>query len=154
MSGAAATIWGVHHSGGLAFVEQRSVAIGWPAAGDLSELPDDRDDFKARLRSAYPDRGEPWIANAAGQLLRFRHVMQPGDLVVYPRKLDRTINLGLIAADYVYDPGRSERYPNTPSSAARCSRRSATRRRSRRRAPTKASTSSPARIRSASSRRC
>ncbi len=39
--------------------------------------------------------------------------MRRGDLVVYPRKLDRTINLGRIAGDYVYDAGRSERYPNT-----------------------------------------
>lgn len=53
------------------------------------------------------------MANAAGQLLRFRHVMAPGDLVVYPRKADRTINIGRIAGDYEYDQDRSPRYPNT-----------------------------------------
>lgn len=110
--GDVATIWGVHHTGGLAFVEQSFIAIGWPDAGDLTTIANDRDDFKARMRESFPGRGEPWVANAAGQLLRFRHVMQPGDLVVYPRKLDRTINIGRISGDYVYRTGPSDRYPN------------------------------------------
>jgi restriction system protein len=105
------TIWGVHHTGGLDFVERDFVAIGWPDAGDLTDVAVEREDFKARLRERYPDRSEAWVANAAGQLLRFRHVMRRGDLVVYPRKLDRTINVGRIAGDYVYDPA-SQRYPN------------------------------------------
>jgi restriction system protein len=108
----ATTIWGLHHTGGLDFVGRDLVAIGWPDAGDLTDVPDDREDFKARLRECYAGSSEPWVANAAGQLLRFRHVMQSGDLVVYPRKLDRTINIGRIVGDYVYQPSISQRYPN------------------------------------------
>ena len=43
--------------------------------GWVRDLPDDRDRFKARLRESFPDRSEAWIANAAGQLLRFRHAL-------------------------------------------------------------------------------
>lgn len=105
-------IWGLHHIGGLPLVEEGWIAIGWPDAGDLVELPKDREVFKERLRESFPSKSENWVANAAGQLLRFRHVMAPGDLVVYPRKADRTINIGRIVGDYVYAPSRSERYPN------------------------------------------
>lgn len=38
--------------------------------------------------------------------------MQAGELVVYSRKVDRTINIGRITGDYVYEPGISGRYPN------------------------------------------
>jgi predicted Mrr-cat superfamily restriction endonuclease len=105
-------IWGLHHNGGLPLVEEGWVAIGWVAAGDLGALPADRDAFKAHLRERYPDKSGPWIANAAGQLLRFRHVMAAGDLVVHPDKRERTINVGRIAGPYVHDPERSARYPN------------------------------------------
>jgi restriction system protein len=106
------TIWALHHSGGRPLVEERAIAIGWVDAGDLTELPEDREIFKAHLRTRYADKSEAWVANAAGQLLRFRHVMRPGELVVYPQKSDRTINIGRITGDYSYEPQVSERYPH------------------------------------------
>jgi restriction system protein len=108
----APTIWGLHHNAGLPLVEDGFVAIGWSEAGDLTDVPDDRDAFKTLLRERFPDTSESWVANAAGQLLRFRHVMNRGDLVVYPRRADRTVNIGRIAGDYAYEPSRSEDYPN------------------------------------------
>ena len=105
-------LWGLHHRGAYELVTANSIAVGWPDAGDLTDLPDDREAFKARLRGSFPDRSEAWIANAAGQLLRFRHVMQVGELVVYSRKADRTINIGRVASDYAYEPDVWERYPN------------------------------------------
>ncbi|MGN6254553.1 MAG: restriction endonuclease [Solirubrobacterales bacterium] len=105
-------LWGLHHRGAHELVSAGSIAVGWPDAGDLSDLPDDRDAFKARLRESFPERSEAWIANAAGQLLRFRHVMQVGELVVYSRKADRTINIGRIVGDYAYEPAVWSRYPN------------------------------------------
>src|ERR671932_87247 len=105
-------IWGLHHAGPYDLVAGGAIAIGWVAAGDLSDLPDDREDFKARLRETYAGRGEPWVAAAAGQLLRFRHRMQPGDLVVHPRKADRTVNVGRLAGGYRYEPEVWPDYPN------------------------------------------
>lgn len=106
------TIWGLHHNAGLDLVGGSFIAIGWPEAGSLEDLASDRDLLKERLRDAYPATSDGWIANAAGQLLRFRHSMAVGDLVVYPRKSDRTINIGRIAGDYVFDFARSPEYPN------------------------------------------
>lgn len=112
---AADTLWGIHHRGAHDFLGEGIIAVGWPDAGDLTDLPEDRDRFKARLRESFPDRSEAWVANAAGQLLRFRHVMHVGELVVYSRKADRTINIGRISSDYAYEPGVSGRYPNRRS---------------------------------------
>lgn len=106
------TVWGLHHRGAHEFVAEKFVAVGWPDVGDLTELQEDREQFKALLRASFPDKSESWVANAAGQLLRFRHVMKAGDLLVYPRKADRTINIGRIAGDYVFEPATWPRYPN------------------------------------------
>ena len=95
----------LHHRGAHELVSERCIAVGWPDAGDSSDLPDDREAFKRRIRNAFPDRSEAWVANAAGQLLRFRHVMQIDEIVVYSRKSDRTINIGRIAGAYAYEPG-------------------------------------------------
>ncbi|HEX6781558.1 MAG TPA: restriction endonuclease [Solirubrobacterales bacterium] len=105
-------LWGLHHRGAYELVSAGCIAVGWPDAGDLTELPDDREAFKACLRETFPERSAAWVANAAGQLLRFRHVMQVGELVVYSRKADRTINIGRIAGGYVYEPQIWGRYPN------------------------------------------
>jgi restriction system protein len=108
-------LWGLHHAGGLPLLDEGSIAIGWPRAGDLTGLPDEREAFKDHLRHSYEEKSEAWIANAAGQLLRFRHLMQAGDLVVYPQKDDRTVNLGEIGGEYRYDPAISTSFPNRRS---------------------------------------
>jgi restriction system protein len=107
-----AALWALHHSGGRSLVDDSVLAIGWVDAGDLTDLPDDREAFKDYLRPRYPDKSEVQLANTAGQLLRFRHVMQPGEVAVYPQKSDRTINVGRIASDYEYRPDIWQRYPH------------------------------------------
>ncbi len=107
-----ATLWALHHSGGRPLVDESVLAIGWVDAGDLTDLPNEREAFKAHLRSKFPGKSANWVANAAGQLLRFRHVMQPGEPVVYPQKSDHTINIGKIVSDYSYEPSAWERYPH------------------------------------------
>lgn len=105
-------LWGLHHAGGLGLVDEGVIRIGWVPAGELTDLPDDREAFKDRLRSSYPEKSEGWVANAAGQLLRFRYTIQVGDLVAYPQKSDRTVNVGVICGEYAYDPGGAKRYPH------------------------------------------
>ena len=61
--------------------------------GDLSALKPDRDAFKARVASVYPEAKPGAIPNNAGQLFRFVHEMKLGDFVVYPSKRDRQIHL-------------------------------------------------------------
>lgn len=109
------TIWGIHagrtgdaHS---LFMKHNVVAIGWPAMGDLSKIPADRESFKAAVAKAYPNKKPGAIPNNAGQLYRLVHEMKPEDLVVYPSKLERRVHIGRVTGDYSFAPS-NESYPN------------------------------------------
>jgi restriction system protein len=109
-------IWGIHagktgdaHS---LFFQNNVVAIGWHAMGDLSAIGTNRDAFKVAVAKTYPTAKAGAIPNNAGQLYRFVHEMKKGDLVVYPSKADRQINIGEVTGDYRFDPGISQPYPN------------------------------------------
>ncbi len=107
-------IWGVHMGEhvGSAPVENGYVAIGWQELGDLRGLPADRETFKATLRNAYPDKPEAAIRVEAGVLFRFIHEMQAGDVVVYPSKHNRMINIGRFSGKSTYLAGDADEYPN------------------------------------------
>ena len=72
-----ATIWGIH--GGRTgdadtlFKNKNVIAIGWAKAGDLSNLGNDREAFKALVAKTWPEKaGKAMsVATAAGQLYRF-----------------------------------------------------------------------------------
>ncbi len=85
------------------------VALGWDKVGDLSDLPDDREPFKQRLRDAYPDMKKGAIPVSAGQLYRFIHEAKVADVVLYPCKSDRQIHIGRVTGEYEY---RAEPYPH------------------------------------------
>lgn len=108
-------IWGIHAGPhGEAhplFVQKNVIALGWAHLGDLSKLRADRDSFKAKL-AADSKTKESAIPNTAGQLFRFVHEMKPGDLVVYPAKLDREVHIGRIEGSYKFAPNAGEHYPN------------------------------------------
>jgi restriction system protein len=110
------TIWGIH--GGKTgdadslFLKKSCVAIGWAKMGDLSKITPDRDGFKTAVATTYPDAKPGAIPNNAGQLYRFVHEMQVGDLIVYPSKRDRQIHIGTVESKYRYDPSLEESYPN------------------------------------------
>jgi len=57
----AETVWGLHHRGAHEFVSEGFIAVGWPDAGDLTDLPEDREQFKALLRESFPDKSEAWV---------------------------------------------------------------------------------------------
>ena len=110
------TIWGIHggktgDADGL-FLKQKYIGIGWDKVGDLSQLAADREAFKAAVSAAYPNKKPGAIPNNAGQLFRFVHEIQVGDIVAYPSKQDRQIHLGNIIGEYKYDPTLEPGYPN------------------------------------------
>lgn len=109
-------IWGIHAGktgdADTLFLKKNCIAVGWTKMGDLSVLKPDRDAFKARVAEVYPEKKPGAIPNNAGQLFRFAHEMKPGDLVVYPSKRDRQINLGRVEGDYRYDPNTEPGYPH------------------------------------------
>lgn len=90
------TVWGVHMAAhvGTGPVEDGYVAIGWPDLGDPRRLPADREAFKAAMKATHSDMKDGAVPVNAGIVFRFIHEMQAGDIVAYPSKHDRTINIG------------------------------------------------------------
>jgi MoxR-like ATPase len=93
------------------FREGKVVALGWREMGDLARLPADREAFKQAVAAAYPSARPGAVANFAGQLYRYVHEMQPGDVVVYPATTGSDVMIGRIAGPYVYAPERNAEYP-------------------------------------------
>lgn len=101
------TVWGVHmgaHVGDRP-TEEGFVAIGWQQLGDIRNVGADREAFKAALAENIPDLNEGAVRLHAGILFRFVHEMQAGDIVVYPSKHDRMVNIGRFTGetDYIHD---------------------------------------------------
>lgn len=103
------TIWGVHMSThhGSQPIDEGYISLGWPKMGDLNLLTDDRDSYKAKLAEVYPEKKPGAIPVDAGTLFRFKCEMEIGDLVIYPSKNDRQVNIGEIVGQYQYTPDDS-----------------------------------------------
>ena len=98
------TLWGVHMPAhhGSAPIEEGFIGIGWSKMGDLSPLPADREAFKGKLAEVYPEKKKGAIPVDAGTLYRFVHEMALGDIVIYPSKTDRMVNIGEVTGGYEY----------------------------------------------------
>lgn len=72
--------------------------------GDLSQLRGDRQAFKERLSEVYPDKKPGAIPVDAGTLFKFANEMKVGDIVVYPSKHNRLVNIGEVVGTYEFDP--------------------------------------------------
>lgn len=111
--------WGIHAgAAGDAdnlFLDRRYIALGWKDVGDLSTLKADRETFKVRLTQSYPNYKPGAVPVNAGQLYRFVHEMQIGDLVAYPSKQDRQIHIGRIEGGYEHRPDVDASYPHMRS---------------------------------------
>lgn len=107
-------IWGLHMdaSVGTRPVDLGYVGIGWPELGDLSRIPATRDDYKLTIQKAFPDAKPGSIPVQAGVLYRFVHEVKAGDIVVYPSKVDRMVNIGKISGPYKHSTEVSHSYPN------------------------------------------
>lgn len=111
-----ATLWGIH--GGRTgdanpiFLKKHQVALGWEQMGNLLALKPTRDAFKERLLETLPNHKPGYYPMAAGQLFRFVHEMQDGDLIIYPSKRDRRVHLGEIIGAYQYVEKSADGYPH------------------------------------------
>lgn len=88
--------------------QKKQKDIGWKDMGDLSLIQADRDAFKEKYTEVYPDAKKGSIANGAGMLYRFTHEVGIGDYVVFPSKIDRQINIGVVEGGYEYHPEAAE----------------------------------------------
>lgn len=101
-------IWGIHTKDDNMFLQRDVIAIGWKDMGDLSKIDASRDAFKEKYLQVYPDAKKGSVANGAGMLYRFACEVQVDDYVVFPSKIDRMINLGVIEGGYEYDADAAE----------------------------------------------
>ena len=101
-------VWGIHTMNDDMFLSRDLIAIGWKPMGDLSLIPPERVAFKTKFKVVYPNAKLQGVANSAGMLYRFVHEAQIGDYVVFPSKVDRQINIGVIESDYIYSAEESE----------------------------------------------
>jgi len=109
------SVWGIHAGktgdAQSIFLKENCVALGWPEMGNLKDLGADREAFKEKLIKFFPDRKPGYYPNAAGQLYRFAHEMQKGDIVIYPSKVDKQIHIGEITGDYKFSAEHAKTYP-------------------------------------------
>ena len=87
------------------------VAVGWDAVGDLSDVTT-RSAVKQRYAEAHPDHSKNRRAQNSGQLYRFSHVMETGDLVLTYLKAEREYRVGRISDAYEFRPDLFEDYPH------------------------------------------
>src|SRR5580698_2260053 len=107
-------IWGIHMEmqHGLRPLSEGFVAIGWKTVGDLSKLPPNREAFKKAVTTAYPTTKQGAIPVIAGTLFKFANEMKRGDLIIYPSKPDRMVNLGTVQDRYRFDRQADPDFPN------------------------------------------
>lgn len=107
----APTIWGVHmgRQVGDIPISKGYVAIGWHQLGDLRSLPRDREVIKEMVVARIPEAKAGAVPVYAGTVFKFVHEIRPGDVVVYPSKADRVVNIGVFT-------GRSDCVPDSPDS--------------------------------------
>lgn len=101
-------LWGIHTQDDFLFLNNSVIAIGWKDFGDLRAIEATREAFKEHYEAVYADAKKGSIATAAGMLYRFCYEMQIGDYVVYPSKIDRKMNIGVIESEYMFVPDASE----------------------------------------------
>ena len=101
-------VWGIHTMDDILFLHENVIAIGWKDMGDLRKIENSRDAFKEHYSEMYPDVKKGSIANGVGMLYRFVYEVQIGDYIVFPSKIDRRINIGIVEGDYTYVPSAAE----------------------------------------------
>lgn len=101
-------VWGIHTLDDNLFLKNNVIAIGWPDFGDLSKVTATREAFKERYAQIYPNDKPGAIPTSAGMLYRFIHEIKIGDYVVFPSKVDRMVNIGVVEGEYTYVDSEKE----------------------------------------------
>lgn len=83
-----------------ALKHNRSI-IGWEEAGDFSELKS-RNAIREHLKKVYPGWPKGKFVSHASQLDRFVNIISAGDLIIMPRKFQKTVAIGKVLGGYEY----------------------------------------------------
>ena len=95
-------VLGIHARDEHLFLEDDMIAVAWHEMGDLARIEPTREAFRAAYAAAHPAAGRSSVSSSAGMLYRFVHEMQPGDYVVFPSRMDRQVNIGVVDGAYAY----------------------------------------------------
>lgn len=101
-------VWGIHTLDDNLFLKNNVIAIGWHDFGDLSKVTATRDAFKEHYAQVYPNDKPGAIPTSAGMLYRFIHEIKIGDYIVFPSKVDRMVNIGIVEGEYTYVDSEKE----------------------------------------------
>ncbi len=114
LRGSMQKIWGIHMEwdDGKASPDAKDIAIGWHEMGDLRKLHPSRETYKATFAKVFPSDKPGAVPVKAGVLYRFCREMDVGDIVAYPSKSDRMINIGVVESDYIFSPSQNIEYPH------------------------------------------
>ncbi|MEW2378835.1 hypothetical protein AB0883_22420 [Micromonospora sp. NPDC047812] len=82
-------------------LDKNLIAVGWSAAGDLTEATT-RTAIHARVRAAYPAVEQRAVDNYAIQLVAFRSMMSEGDIVLFLRRTSPDVAVGRVTGPYEY----------------------------------------------------
>lgn len=93
------------------FKRNDCVAIGWKELGDVATLTS-RDEVKQRYKDEFPDHSKYRAALNAGQVYRFAHEIEVGDLVFTYDKSARVYHVGHIDGKYDWKSDTAEDYPH------------------------------------------
>ena len=101
-------LWGIHTQDVNLFLSGNVIAIGWKEMGDLSALDPNRESFRKKYSTTYPDSKKGSVTASSGMLYRFVHEIQIGDYIVFPSKTDRMVNIGVVEGEYRFVPDAAE----------------------------------------------
>jgi restriction system protein len=93
--------------------ERSAVAIGWKELSDLSALAS-KEELAGLVKKGFPTHTPMQQAMSVGQVYRFVKEIGPSDLVLTPIKATRTVLIGRVEGDYLFDPSLfGGDYPHT-----------------------------------------
>jgi len=86
-------------------LDNNVVTIGWNKLPDLSNIKT-KEEFTKFYTGVYPDEvdNKRKFANQVGQVWRFIHDIEKGDLVALPLKTQSAIAIGKVEGEYQYEP--------------------------------------------------
>ncbi len=94
------------------FVSQAITAIGWGRIGSLAEVHT-REEISALVSAEFRDYNRLQVANATGQIFRFRAELVQGSTVLMYEPATRIYRVGTVVGDYVYNALADEELRHT-----------------------------------------
>jgi restriction system protein len=94
------------------FLTQGITAIGWGKIGSLEDVHT-REQISGLVREHFPDYNRLQIANATGQIFRFREELVQGSTVLMYEPATRLYQVGTVTGGYLYNASADEELRHT-----------------------------------------